>query len=257
MPAHFLLAFPRLHSDFAPPSPASVTLWPGHLHAPAGTWQPRYSISPMLATAILSDFKRSVHDGLYGSPVQALSLERHPSGLSPDELKALRELTGQPADSNSISLRNTAQQVLLLSWLLEEQALDMAALQHRIQASRASLRQLFSGEKPTETNEIPLPDEQELPPWNRMLAAVLAFFPDIPENTLLLINSRNMSDAISERFIPSKRMDDIPGTSAVFELTASDLLTLCPADQASRLSREPDFNPGRTIALVLPQAATN
>jgi diguanylate cyclase (GGDEF)-like protein len=129
MDAYFLLALPRLHAELAALPEGVATLWPGLPRRPESAWAPAMPLSPSIASACLADYERACRDGASGAPVHALGAEHAPADLSDAERRALREMSGLPAEAPEQPLRQTAQQVLLLAWLQEKQALDMAELE--------------------------------------------------------------------------------------------------------------------------------
>ena len=254
MDAYFLLALPRLHPELAALPEGCATLWPGLPRRPESAWAPAMPLSPVIASACLADYERACRDGASGAPVHALGAEHAPADLSDAERRALREMSGQPAEEPEQPLRQTAQQVLLLAWLQEKQALDMAELEKKISDSRRKLAGLISGR--TRVGEASfLPEDSELPDWKKTLAAALAFLPDMPENTAFWVSSPAMAQAASE--IKSERISaeslGLPGTRA-FRVKFSDLASLCGRSAVERLARGLDAAQfERSLILVLPQ----
>ena len=191
MHAYFLLSLPRLHPELASLPEGCRTLWPGLPRRPEHAWAPELPWPPALAQACLADYERACRDGASGAPVHALGAEHAPADLSDAERRALREMAGMPAEEPEQPLRQTAQQVLLLTWLQEKQALDMAELEKKISASRRELAGLLSGR--TRVGEASfLPRDNDLPDWKKTLAAALAFLPDMPENIVVLAKPKNL-----------------------------------------------------------------
>ena len=254
MDAYFLLALPRLHAELAALPEGGVTLWPGLPRRPEGAWSPAMPLSPAIASACLADYERACRDGASGSPVHALGAEHAPADLSDAERRALREMSGLPAETPEQPLRQTAQQVLLLAWLLEKQALDMAELEKKISDSRRSLASLISGR--TRVGEASfLPDDNELPDWKKTLAAALAFLPDMPENAAFWVSSPSMAQAALELEGEALSPESLglPGARAL-RVTASALAALCGRSAAERLERGlGTAQLERTLILVLPQ----
>ena len=170
MTAPFLLTLPRLHVELAPQAEGCLTLWPGLPRRPEHAWAPAMPWSESMAASCLADYERAGRDGASGSPVLTMSAESAPVDLSPAERRALREMAGLPAEEPEQPLRLTAQQVLLLIWLQEKQALDMAELERKISESRRALSGLISGV--TRKSSSPsLPAESELPDWKKVSAS--------------------------------------------------------------------------------------
>ena len=254
MDAYFLLALPRLHAELAALPEGGVTLWPGLPRRPENAWVPAMPLSPSLSSACLADYERACRDGASGSPVHALGAEHAPADLSEAERRALREMSGLPAEAPEQPLRHTAQQVLLLAWLQEKQALDMAELEKKISASRRELSSLISGR--TRVGEASfLPADNDLPDWKKTLSAALAFLPDMPDNTALWISSPSMAQAVAElesEACPAESLG-LPGARAL-RVKAADLASLCGRSSADRLARGLDAAQfERSLILVLPQ----
>ena len=254
MDAYFLLALPRLHSELAALPEGGATLWPGLPRRPENAWAPTMPLSPAIASACLADYERACRDGASGAPVHALGAEHAPADLSDAERRALREMSGLPAEAPEQPLRQTAQQVLLLAWLQEKQALDMAELEKKISDSRRSLASLISGR--TRVGEASfLPDDNELPDWKKTLAATLAFLPDMPENTAFWVSSPAMAQALSElegEASPTESLG-LPGGRAL-RVKAAALAALCGRSSSERLERGLGAEQlERPLILVLPQ----
>ncbi len=246
------LALPHLHAELFPHLDGCRTLWPGLPGRPDSAWPPSMPWSPAMAAACLADYERACRDGASGAPVLTLGAEKAPADLSEAERRALREMAGLPAEEPRQPLRQNAQQVLLLAWLQEKQALEMAALEQKIGASRRALSGLISGV--TRTAAAPrLPDENELPDWKRTLAAALAFLPDLPEDTAVVVTSRAMASAVSELDAPKK--DGAPAGHHAVAVSVSALAALCGRVPADRLKQGlPDDQWQRTLTLCLPDA---
>ncbi len=259
MSAYFLLALPRLHAELAPLPEDCLTLWPGLPHCPQNAWAPALPWPPALAAACLSDFERACRDGASGAPVHALGAAHAPSDLSAAERQALREMAGMPAQEPEQPLRQTAQQVLILAWLQEKQALDMAELEKKISASRRALNSLLSGRTRVGAPSF-MPDDKELPDWKKVLASALAFLPDMPERTAFWISSPSMIQALAElqteAFSHETETEDLPALPEgclVQHTTGAALASLCGRSASERLSRE--LGPAqfeRRIVLVYP-----
>ena len=251
MDASFFLALPRLHAELSALPEGAVTLWPGLPRRPEHAWAPAMPLSPAIASACLADYERACRDGASGAPVHALGAEHAPADLSEAERRALREMSGLPAEEPEQPLRQTAQQVLLLAWLQEKQALDMAELEKKISASRRELAGLLSGR--TRVGEASfLPRDNDLPDWKKTLAAALAFLPDMPENTAFWVSSPAMAQAASE--LEGEEADSLPAGSRAFRVSAAALAALCGRSAAERLERALGKEQlGRTLTLVLPQ----
>ena len=246
----FYLALPRLHAELCPPIDGCRTLWPGLPDRPDSAWTPSLPWSPSMAAACLADYERTCRDGASGSPVLTLGAESAPADLSEAERRALREMTGLPAEEPQQPLRQNAQQVLLLIWLQEKQALEMAALEQKIGNSRRVLSGLISGM--ARAAEAPhLPDEKDLPDWKKTLAAALAFLPDLPENAAVVVTDRAMAAAVSELDAP--KGEEAPAGHHSVTVKASALAALCGRTSEDRLKRGlPADQWQRTLTLCLP-----
>lgn len=249
----FLLAVPRLHAELSPLPADCRTLWPGLPRRPEQAWEPSYPMPATLAAACLADFERACRDGATGAPVLTMGAEHAPADLSDAERRALREMAGQPAEEPEQPLRQQAQQVLLLLWLQEKQALDMAALEQKIRDSRRELASLISGR--SRVGEAPaMPAENDLPDWKRALAAELAFLPDMPAPKALYVTSPAMAAAVLEAGAAPADIpvDALPEDCRAVTLPVSELAALCGRTAAERLRRELGNEWAAPVILCLP-----
>ena len=247
------LALPGLHAEFLPPLENCRTLWPGLPSRPESAWAPALPWSPAMASACLADYERACRDGATGSPVLTLGAEHAPADLSEAERRALREMAGLPAEEPQQPLRQTAQQVLLLVWLQEKQALEMAALEQKIRDSRRNLTGLISGVSRTGFSSA-APDERDLPDWRRTLSAALAFLPDMPDETVFVIGSSSMAAALAELNAPEKT--NAPEGYRAVSLDVDHLAMLCGRTPHDRLKRAlPSDQWQRTLTLLLPNTS--
>ena len=233
----FLLAVPRLHAELSPLPSGCRTLWPGLPRRPEQAWEPSYPLPASLAAACLADFERASRDGASGSPVLTLGAEHAPADLSDAERRALREMSGQPAEEQ------------------EKQALDMAELEQKIRDSRRALASLISGR--SRVGEAPsLPAENDLPDWKRALAAELAFLPDMPAPLALYVTSPAMASAVLEAGATSAELpaEALPADCRAVEMPVSELASLCGRSAADRLRRELGDLWPRPIILCLPSS---
>ena len=245
-----LLALPYLHAELMPDSARCRTLWPGLPRRPENAWEPALPFSGSMAAACLADYERACRDGASGSPVLTLGAEGAPADLSPAERRALREMAGLPAEEPEPSLRLTAQQMLLLIWLQERQALEMAALEQKISDSRRALSGLISGITRTASSPC-LPGEKDLPDWRKALFAALAFVQDMPESTAFTVASAAMAAALADTEAPR---ENTPSGGKALSFRVSELAALCGRNECARLKRELD--PGqwnRTLTFFLPE----
>ncbi len=250
MDTPLLLALPRLHAEFLPPVEGCRTLWPGLPARPESAWQPSLPWSPAMAASCLADYERACRDGATGTPVLTLGAEPAPSDLSDAERRALREMAGLPSEEPEQPLRQIAQQVLLLTWLQEKQALEMNALERKISESRRALSGLLSGVTRAGSSRA-LPEERDLPDWRKTLAAALAFLPDMPDNAVFVISSPTMTAALAEIRPLEERRASFKGRFARFE--TSELAALCGRSPRDRLKRGlPADQWQRTLTLFLP-----
>ena len=247
------LALPGLHAEFLPPLEGCRSLWPGLPGKPDSAWSPDLPWPPAAAAACLADYERACRDGASGSPVLTLGAEPAPADLSDAERKALREMAGLPTEEPEQPLRQNAQQVLLLAWLQEKQALEMAALEQKISDSRRALAGLFSGAT-RGRSAASAPDERDLPDWKRTLAAALAFAPDMPEGTTLVVASSAMADAVSELRAPD--VPDAPAGYRAVRASVDQLAALCGRAPHDKLSRSLSADQRqRTFTLFLPESS--
>lgn len=244
------LALPRLHAELFPHIEGCLTLWPGLPGQPDSAWAPSMPWSPAMAAACLAAYERACRDGASGAPVLTLGAETAPADLSEAERRALREMAGLPAEEPQQPLRQNAQQVLLLTWLQEKQALEMAALEQKIGDSRRALSGLISGV--TRAAASPrMPEENDLPDWKKTLAAALAFLPDLPEGTAVMVTSRAMAAAVSELDAP--KTEGAPAGCHAVTVRASALAALCGRASEDRLKRGlPAEQWQRTLTICLP-----
>ena len=253
MDAYFILALPRLHPELAALPEGTATLWPGLPRRPEHTWAPAMPFSPAMASACLADYERACRDGASGAPVHALGAEHAPADLSEAERRALREMTGQPAEAPEQPLKQVAQQVLLLAWPQEKQALDMAELEKKISASRRELAGLLSGRSRVGEASF-LPADNDLPDWKKTLSAALAFLPDMPERTALWVSSPAMAQAIAELDAEAAAPEGLPEACRSVIVKAADLAALCGHSAAERLARALGAEQlARPLCLLLPQ----
>ena len=169
------------------------------------------------------------------------------------ERRALREMAGLPVEEPQAPLRQNAQQVLLLAWLQEKQALEMAALEQKISDSRRALAGLFSGAT-RGRNATAAPDERDLPDWKRTLAAALAFAPDMPEGTTLVVASSAMADAVSELGAPDA--PNAPAGYRAVRASVDQLAALCGRAPHDKLSRSLSADQRqRALTLFLPESS--
>ena len=253
MDAYFILALPRLHPELANLPEGAVTLWPGLPRRPEHAWTPAMPFSPAIASACLADYERACRDGASGAPVHALGAEHAPADLSEAERRALREMAGQPAEAPEQPLKQVAQQVLLLAWLQEKQALDMAELEKKISASRRELAGLLSGRTRVGDASF-LPVDNDLPDWKKTLAAALAFLPDMPERTALWVSSPAMAQAVAELEAEAATIEGQPEACHAVMVKAASLATLCGPSALERLGRALGAEQlERPLCLLLPQ----
>ena len=255
----FLLAVPRMHASLATLPQDCLSFWPGLPGMPGESWQPDLPWQGAAAAACLADFERAVRDGISGTPVQAFTAGRAPEGLSPAELKALEALTGASGDTPPSDRRQTAQQTLLLIWLQEQQAMDIAALEASIGEKRSALSALISGKKPALPQACHA-DESAMPAWGEALAAMLAFLPDMPDPCTLYVNSAAMAQAVLEEAsgnaMPHDFSLDAPYGCALMNIRVSWLAALCGRSASERLRRGLEESQWqRGIRLAVPVSA--
>lgn len=234
MDTSLFLALPRLHAEWLPPLQNCLTLWPGLPGKPDSAWAPELPLSPALSAACLADYERMCRDGASGSPVTTLGAEPAPADLSEAERRALREMAGLPVEEPAQPLRRTAQQVLLLTWLQEKQALDMAELERKISVSRQKIAGLISGTE-GRSRRASLPGDSDLPDWKKTLAAALAFVPDMPESVVIAVSSPAMRAEIASMEASEAELSDIPAGYRAVRLPVSAVAALCGRAAHDRL----------------------
>lgn len=234
MNTSLFLALPRLHAEFLPPVSGCRTLWPGLPGKPDAAWMPDMPMSPTLSAACLADYERVCRDGASGSPVTTLGAEPAPADLSDAERRALREMAGLPAEEPAQPLRRTAQQVLLLTWLQEKQALDMAELEHRISVSRQKIAGLISGTE-GRSRRASVPGDADLPDWKKTLAAALVFAPDMPESAAIVVSSPAMNAEIAGLDAPEADVPGMPAGYRAVRLPVSAIAAICGRHAHDRL----------------------
>lgn len=225
------LVLPRLHPELADDVPhplpeGTLFLWPGLPHPPSsGVFLPDYAWSPAQAAACVADFERAGREGAHGAPVEAFSVASvFDAGhdLSPEELRALRELMGKAAsppspvaEAEAEARRQAAQRVLLLAWLQEKQALELRHLERRVRLGQAALAGLLGEGAVTAPEADGEAGDAPLPAWRSVLAAACVFLPhssagERGEEAAVLAADRDMasaldalaSDAVAEEGVP-------------------------------------------------------
>ncbi len=243
------LAVPRMHEELAALPPGCRVLLPGLPQQAANSWMPAgLPMTGAEAAACLAAFESSVRDGARGTPVQSLYAGRLPDGLSASEMRALQEMTGgaegMPAYQDDMPARQ-AQYVLLLAWLREKQALEMADLQGRIAATRHSLSSILSGRK-IAGEKRPAVSEDDLSPWRQTFAAFLAFLPCMPQDTAFYICSPDMAEEILAG-------SPCPGADGPLRMKAAELAALCGPSAEKPLKYLHEAEQQRQIALYFPE----
>lgn len=245
----FYLALPRLHTEFLPNIKGCRTLWPGLPSKPETAWEPAMPMSAAMAAACLADYERVCRDGAHGTPVVLPGSEFASSGLSEAEIRALREMADLPVTDAAFSLRQQAQQMLLLVWLKESQALEMATLEQKIKISRRSLTEVISGGT-FSSESMPAVDEEELPDWKCSLSAALAFAADLPENTVIAVTHRAMAEELSSCGIPHR--GEGCGDGRMVDVPVADLAALCGRAVSKKMEEGlPSEQWQRTITFLL------
>ena len=234
MDTSLFLALPRLHAEWLPPLQNCRTLWPGLPGKPDSAWAPELPLSPALSAACLADYERICRDGASGSPVTTLGAEPAPADLSEAERRALREMAGLPVEEPAQPMRRTAQQVLLLTWLQEQQALDMAALEQKISVSRQKIAGLISGTE-GRGRRAALPGDADLPDWRKTLAAALAFVPDMPNAVVVAVTSAAMRAEIAGLDATETEFPGMDAGCRAVRLPVSDVAALCGRPACARL----------------------
>lgn len=203
-----MLAVPWLHSEMESVMlPAEASFFDpgvGPRSVPAGTpggWRPADApLSEAMASAFLRESTAFVreHVGSRGAlNVNALVGNDFYAGSA---LAIQSELTGGARRRNDPAVR--FQQLLLLAWQVEEQALELRNLDQHVQAG---WRELDAALGMDDTDNIPglsgerfslVPEEREpVLPWRLVLEAMLFF---VPQGTLLATSHREIIEALAE-----------------------------------------------------------
>lgn len=128
------------------------------------------------------------------------------------------QLTGGPGTGHRDEPALRCQQLLLLAWQLEEQALEMRSLERSINACWQNLDQTLgieeSGE-PLDSGEhrdfsgkrffVASLDQEAILPWRLVLEAVLFF---LPQQTLLISSHREIVDSLAD--VPACPVEELP-----------------------------------------------
>ncbi len=219
--ATLVIALPRLHPALIEEDahalgltvPEAVrTLWPGLPGKPENAYAPALPWSPAQAAACLADFEQNARDGARGlalMPLAAQSLLPSDAVLSPAEQDALARLTEREYSSSKETSPATpsvvrqkqenAQRSLLLAWLQEQQALELAELTRSVAQKQRKLAGLlsdgFPASPPDASNRAERPAATA---WRAVLeAAVTLLDREIQECDLrFLVLDRDMADAL-------------------------------------------------------------
>lgn len=237
--AGLVIALPRLHPILAEEDARALglnmpegirTLWPGLPGKPKNAYMPALPWLPAQAAACLADFEQSARDGARGlalAPLAAQSLLPSDAVLSPAEQDALARLTerassGEPSPAASSALRQQrehAQRALLLAWLQEQQALELAELTRSVTQKQSRLTGLLGDGFPAPLPEASIHAERPaVTAWRTVLeAAVTLLDRELQECDLrFLVLDRDMADTLES--IPSAKL--LPAPAA--KQTAAD-----------------------------------
>lgn len=233
------------------------SLWPGLPAMPEGSFAPEtLPWTASQASACLADFERNIRDGARGMALAPLAArDIYPSGpqISPEEEAAILRLNTGTAfaeqDPNLQQLRESAQRTLILAWLQERQALEMAELERSVAQGKQTLAGLLGDGSPSPAEHIEAPMlSTPKGVWRAILDAALTLLePELSRNTLrLLILDEDMSDVLKQKALrlpPPERESPPPGfTFLTLPLSAlsprspqhddKTLIFLCPATDA-------------------------
>ncbi len=228
--AALVIALPHLHPALVEEDARALglhvpegihTLWPGLPGKPDNAYAPVLPWSAAQAAACLADFEQSARDGARGlalTPLAAQSLLPSDAVLSPAEQDALARLAEHaPSSSRETSpatpsvvrqKQEYAQRALLLAWLQEQQALELAELTRSVARQQSRLAGLlgdgFPAPSPHISNRAERPTATA---WRAVLeAAVTLLDREIQEcNLRFLVLDRDMADAL-ESISPAKRL---------------------------------------------------
>ncbi len=248
-----IISIPRMHAELSAACPDAKTFWPGLPQMPSSAWSPVFPLSPAQAAASLRGFESACRDGASGTPVHMLASQPFAKGLSPSEIQAIDEMTGTSPTPPSLPVRCQAQQILLLAWLKEQQSLELAAFEAKIKNSKRALSKLLAGRlhDAVENPDRPSVNEDELPAWNQVMAAILAFLSDIPEDALFLCTDSHLAALLSEACMDSLT-SPFPGMLAC-SISARRLSELCKTPMSDILLSSTEFTPARMLTMLLPQ----
>ena len=241
------LAVPWMHGELIDLPPGCMTLLPGLPQGAAHGWQPAgLPWTGRAAAACLEELERAVRDGARGTPVQTLYAERLPEGLSASEVRALQEMTGERDGEPDDAAARHAQHVLLLAWLRERQALEMAELECQIARKRHVLSGILGGKNSFAERQPAVP-EDALPPWRETFAAFLAFLPSMPEDTAFHVCSRGMAEEILQG-------DPSRCAASPLSMRAGELAALCGTAAQKSLDALGEAQRQRRISLYFPES---
>ncbi len=235
------------------------SLWPGLPAMPEGTFAPEtLPWSPSQASVCLADFERNIRDGARGMALAPLAArDIYPAGpmIGPEEEAALLRLNAGTAPSREMEqtpnlqqLRESAQRTLILAWLQERQALEMAELERSVAQGKQTLAGLLGDGSPSHAEQSePTTPSTPKGVWRAILDAALTLLePEPSRNGLrLLILDEDMSDALKQKdlHLPPPEGESPPPGFAFLTLPQSalsaspqsgdkTLIFLCPATGA-------------------------
>ncbi len=214
-----MLVVPWLHPEMEPVTlPAEARFFDlgvGSTSVPVGTpgrWRPADApLSEAMTTAFLREsaaFARERGGSRGALNVNALTGNDFYAGSA---LSIQSELTGGAKRRDDSAVR--CQQLLLLAWQVEEQALELRSLDQHVQAGWRELDaalgvdetdeiEVFSGERFSLVPE----DRESILPWRLVLEAMLFF---VPQGTLLMTSHREIIENLVDE--PDCSPADLPG----------------------------------------------
>jgi hypothetical protein len=217
-----MLAVPWLHSEMEPIAlPAEASFFdPGVgprsiQKSRPGEWHPADApLSEAMAAAFLREsaaFARERGGSRGALNVNSLAGNDFYAGSA---LSIQSELTGGARRRDDPAVR--CQQLLLLAWQLEEQALELRSLDQHVQAGWRELDAALGVDDTGENEDLSgerfalVPgDRESIPSWRLVLEAMLFF---VPQGTLLMTSHREIIETLTDE--PDCSLADFPGNES-------------------------------------------
>lgn len=182
MPKQLCIRLPLLHPRGGRTEPWAMRLSCGAGDGGEGFFCPDYPMTGAEAQSFLAGLRGLDARDLEGMRLAASRGLMARQVRKADEMAALASFSqsGSAGDSQQSAWKamlEHAQQLLLWCWLLEEKALEIAAMEARCQeAGQSLLNGLWERPEPAAAQSVAL-DDRLLPPWRVCLANALLFLP--------------------------------------------------------------------------------